>query len=304
MNCLSRSGSRIPAAVLFLVAILGFAALRADDLPYRQQKDVVYAEVHGTGLLMDIFTPRGKSNGLAIVDVVSGAWYSDRNKIRDHTMAQMYSIFCSRGYVVFAARPGSKTRYTAVDMVQNVESAIRYAKEHASEYQIDPARLGITGASAGGHLATLTALSPKEGKPDARNPLDRRGTAVKAVGVFFPPTDFVDWSGDGKTAAADVLGPLLFSGGAHGHTEEETRAQARAISPLYQVKGRPEAPFFLIHGDADKTVPLAHSRKLVDAITAAGGDAKLLVKAGGGHPWPTLPEEVKVLADWFDERLK
>jgi hypothetical protein len=41
----------------------------------------------------------------------------------------------------------------------------------------------------------------------------------------------------------------------------------------------------------------------VAAIQAAGGSAELIVKAGGGHPWLTLPEEVKVMADWFDKQL-
>ena len=97
------------------------------------------------GLLMDVFTPTGKPNGLGIVDIASGAWYSDRNKIRDHTLAQVYTIFCSRGYMVFAVRPGSKTRYTAAEMDRNVKSAIRYVKAHAGEYKIDPARLGPHG---------------------------------------------------------------------------------------------------------------------------------------------------------------
>ena len=144
-----------------VVTLTMFGATHADEtLPYEQKKDVVYAEAHGTGLLMDVFTPTGKPNGLGIVDIASGAWYSDRNKIRDHTLAQVYTIFCSRGYVVFAVRPGSKTRYTAAEMDRNVKSAIRFVKAHAGEYKIDPARLGLTGGSAGGHLATF-------GRPDA-----------------------------------------------------------------------------------------------------------------------------------------
>ena len=78
---------------------------------------------------------------------------------------------------------------------------------------------------------------------------------------------------------------------------------ARAISPLYQVN-RPTIPFLLIHGDADEVVPLSHSKKLVDAILAEGGSAELIVKVGGGHPWLTLPNEVAVMADWFDKQLK
>ena len=272
-----------------------------DGLSYEQKKDVVYAEAHGTGLLMDVFTPTGKPNGLAIVDIASGAWYSDRNKIRDHTRAQVYTIFCSRGYVVFAVRPGSKTRYTAAEMDRNVKSAIRYVKAHADEYKIDPARLGLTGASAGGHLASLAALTPEPGKAGASNPTDRPDTSVRAVGVFFPPTDFLDWDGN-KTIRLETLGPLLFVGGVRGQSADEIKDAARAISPLHRVE-KPTIPFLLIHGDADKSVPLSQSKKLVEAITKAGGSAELIVKSGGGHAWLTLPQEVKFMADWFDKQL-
>jgi acetyl esterase/lipase len=275
---------------------------RADDaVPYEQKQDVVYAEAHGTGLLMDVFTPTGKPNGLAIVDIASGAWFSDRGKIRDHIVAQVYTIFCSRGYVMFAVRPGSKTRYTAAEMDQNVKSAIRYIKAHSGEYKIDPARLGLMGGSAGGHLATLAALTPDPGKPDARNPSERPDTSVRAVGVFFPPTDFLDWDGD-KTIRLEVLGPLLFVGGVRRHSSDEIREAAKAISPMHRVD-KPTIPFLLIHGDADKVVPLSQSKKLVEAITKAGGSAELIVKPGGGHPWMTISQEVKVMADWFDRQL-
>ena len=293
--------SRLSRTLSLALLLLGSMPIAADGLPYEQKKDVVYGEVHGTGLLMDIFTPTGKPNGLAIVDVVSGAWYSDRNKIRDHTLAQIFKIYCSRGYVVFAARPGSKTRYTAAEMDQHVKLAIRFAKEHATEYKVDPSRLGLTGASAGGHLATLAALTPSPANPESKNPLEKHDTTVRAVGVFFPPTDFLEWD-SGKPADPKIVGPLLFLNGTAGHSDDELRTAAKAVSPAYQV-GHPTIPFLLIHGDADPLVPLYHSKKLVGAIQAAGGSAELIVKAGGGHPWLTLPEEVKVMADWFDKQL-
>ena len=269
-------------------------------LPYEQKVDVVYGEAHGTGLLMDVFTPNAKTNGLGIVDVVSGAYNSDRGKIQDHTLAQVYAILCRRGYTVFAVRPGSRSRYTAAEMAAHIKTAIRYVKEHAKEYQIDPERLGLTGASAGGHLATLVAVTPEPGKPETRSRLQRLSTNVKAAAVFFPPTDFLDW--DGKPANTDLLSDLLFVGGSKGHSDEEIRERAAEISPARLVKG-PTIPFLFFHGDADPLVPLQQSQKMVDTIKAAGGSAELIVKKGGGHPWLTIFEEVKVMADWFDKQL-
>jgi len=78
-------------------------ALANDGLLYQQRKGVVDGEVHGTGLF----------NDLAITDVVSGARCSDRNKIRDHTLARLYTFFRGRGYGALATRPGSTARYTA-----------------------------------------------------------------------------------------------------------------------------------------------------------------------------------------------
>ena len=283
-----------------LLACLGVAAQDVSSLPYDQKMDVVYGEVHGTGLLMDVFTPKQRANGLALVDVVSGAWSSDRGKIRDHTLAQLYHIFCTHGYTVFAVRPGSRTRYTGAEMVAHVKMGIRYVKQHAADYRIDSDRLGLTGASAGGHLAVLAAVTPEEANPDARQPAQRHSTKVRAAAVFFPPTDFLDWNG--KPADLERLGNLFFLGGAEGRSEEEFKERARQLSPARLVNG-PTVPFLLIHGDADPLVPLQQSQKLVTALKAAGGSAELIVKPGGGHPWLTIPEEVKVMAEWFDRQL-
>jgi acetyl esterase/lipase len=278
----------------------GSGAQEPPPLPYDQKMDVVYGEAHGTGLLMDVFTPRQKTNGLGIIDVVSGAYHSDRGKIRDHTMAGLYTILCSRGYTVFAMRPGSRSRYPCLDMVENINSGIRYVKAHAAEYRVNPERLGLTGASAGGHLAVLAAIKPQEGKPEAKNLLQRFGTRVKAAAVFFPPTDFLDWNG--KPADLDAGGDLLFLGGSKGRSEEEIKERARLISPARLIEA-PVIPFLLIHGDADPLVPLQQSQKLLEALKAAGGSAELIVKKDGGHPWLTIFEEVKVMADWFDRQL-
>jgi acetyl esterase/lipase len=289
----------LPPCLLGIIAAAFTSTLVAAEPVYTQQQDVVIAESYGLAVPMDIFTPTGEKNGLAIVDVASGAWHSDRGKIRDHQRALFYDILCGRGYHVFAVRPGSISRFHAADMVANVETAIRWVKEHAADYSIDPARLGLTGASAGGHLASLVGLKTSRPGEDAAR--------VAAVAVFFPPTDFVEWAGVPVEPRAEgrinqIAAQLAFPEGLNNLDDAQIQEKLALISPSRQAHAD-APPFLLIHGDADPLVPLKQSELLRDALQAANVPVQLIVKEGGGHPWVTIPEEVAKLADWFDQQL-
>ena len=263
---------------------------------YVQHENIVYGEANGAGLVMDVFVPTGAKNGLAIVDVVSGSWSSSRGKINDHKRAQMYDIFCKRGYTVFAIRPGSVSKFTGFEMLAHLQKGIAWVKEHSEDYNTDPKRIGMTGASAGGHLACLSAVTAND------------EAAVSAVGVFFPPTDLLAFAGDEIDLNSGgqvnrLLGGLAFSGRLEGVSRNEMKEALEKLSPARLVTGK-EPPFLLIHGDADRVVPLKHSQMMIDALKSKDVEAKLIVKAGGGHPWLTIHEEVAVIADWMDEQLK
>lgn len=304
----------IALAGLVLVAAPGWPQdEKPEEKPYDQTIDHVYAKLDGKDFHMDIFVPNGKGlkdfykptdkgRGLGIVDVASGAWYSDRGKIADHEQAMVYHILCAHGYTVFAVRPGSRPEYSALEMVAHIKRGIRYVKVHAKDYGIDPERLGIMGASAGGHLACLTVLTAEDGDPKAEDPLLRQDTRVKAAGIFFPPTDFLDWEGKTFEEVVERLGDIFFSGGFEGKSPEEIQRRAKTISPRHQITGK-TPPFLIFHGDADPLVPLQQSQVFVEALKASGNEAELIVKAGGGHPWITIPMEVVKLAAWFDRQL-
>jgi acetyl esterase/lipase len=284
------------------------ATAAAQEPPFTQRENVVYGEVHGIGLVMDIFTPTSAKNGIGIVDVISGAWYSDRGKIRDHSRAQTFHILCRKGYTVFAIRPGSVTKFSVAEMLANLNQGIRWVKDHAQEYGIDPDRMGMMGASAGGHLACLAAVTAEDAKTDDAGLATTPGTRVKAVAVFFPPTDFLQYGGTAVDARADdrlgqLVRKLAFPQGLGSETDEEVNKKVTQISPARLVTPR-APPFLLIHGDADPVVPLQQSEVMLAALNEAGVPAELIVKKGGGHPWPTLHEEVEVIADWFDKQLK
>jgi acetyl esterase/lipase len=289
------------ACVSFLAMFLAATASAQEPPPYTQHENIVYAEVHGIGLLMDVFVPDGRKNGLAIVDVISGAWHSDRGKIRDHIRGQTFHILCGKGYTVFAVRPGSISRFSAPEMLAHVNLGIRWVKDHAQEYAIDPDRLGLMGASAGGHLACLAAVTASTSSADTPN------TRVKAVAVFFPPTDFLDYGGRSIDVRSndrfgEIVRKLAIPEGLGSLTDDEVAEKIKQISPGRLVTAE-APPFLLIHGDADPVVPLQQSEVMLAALQAAGVPAELIVKPGGGHPWPTIPDEVAVLADWFDRQL-
>jgi acetyl esterase/lipase len=293
----------IEAKTLVLCVLVATRVWAQDPLPYTQHENVVYAEVHGIGLVMDVFVPSGPKNGLAVVDVISGAWHSDRGKIRDHIRAQTFHILCGKGYTVFAVRPGSISRFSAPEMLAHVNLGIRRVKERAKEYSIDPDRLGLMGASAGGHLACLAAVTASTPAGEGATP----NTRVKAVAVFFPPTDFQDYGGRAIDVRSndrfgEVVRKLALPEGLGNLTDEEVAKKIKQISPARLVTAE-SPPFLLIHGDADPVVPLQQSETMRAALEAAGVPADLIVKPGGSHPWPTIHEEVAVLANWFDRQL-
>ncbi len=291
------------ASLAVLTAAGRVPAAEAKKRAFEWHKDVIYADTDGVALCMDIFTPTGPKNGVGIIDVASGAWHSDRGKIRDHMMAQVYDIFCAKGYTVFAVRPGSISRFSIQDMIKHLRVATKWVQDHAGEYGIDKHNLGLTGGSAGGHLSALLVVSTRPGK-DGK--LDQ---PFKAVGIFFPPTDFLNFRSKaadfGKSEKSQQFVRSLTAN--RDQTDKQFDVAkltelARQISPALLVETK-QPPFLIIHGDADPVVPLHQSEMLVEALKKQGGSAELIVKKGGGHPWFTIHEEVKVMADWFDKQL-
>jgi acetyl esterase/lipase len=276
--------------------------------PYKQTENLVFHEVHGIGILMDIFEPTAGKNHLAVVDVASGSYFSDRGKIRQHQKFRVYDEFCEKGYTVFVVRPGSMTKWAIPEMADHIKMGIRWVRSHDDEYGLDTKRMGIVGASAGGHLASLVALTGDEGIANSKDPLLRESCQVQACAAFFPPADFLAW-GDvqvdpDKTPGVPLMFKnILFAGPAVPRSPDRLRDQMMKISPAHQVKST-SPPFLLFHGDKDPVVPLQQSKIFFSKLQEKGVDSQLIIKEGGEHPWPTLHEEVKVAVEWMDKKLR
>jgi acetyl esterase/lipase len=301
------------SSFLSLLALLPFlqAAHGAEPPAFDRKTDVVYGRKHGMALTLDVFTPKANANGAAIVWIVSGGWFSAHEAINP----QWIEEFLKRGYTVFAVVHGSQPRFTIPEITQDLNRAVRFIRHHAKDYQIDPDRIGVTGGSAGGHLSLMQGTAGDKGKKDARDPIDRESSRVQAVACFFPPTDFLNYGNTGENAVGrGVLSgfkpPFDFqeqdkATKVYRSITDEAKIQeiGREISPVYHVSAD-DPPTLIIHGDADKLVPIQQAELILEKLKTEGVETKLVVKKGASHGWPDIVKDNAIIADWFDAHLK
>lgn len=297
--------------VASLICVAASDVLAADETQdYTRQSDVIYGRKFGMALTMDVFTPKEKANGAAVVWVVSGGWFSSRDAINISFMQELLK----RGYTVFAVMHGSQPKFQIPEAIADMKLAVRYIRAHAADYHIDPNRIGVSGGSAGGHLSLVLGTSDDTADPKGNDAVSRASSRVQAVACFFPPTDFLNygtpgfaWLNQGPKDAFKA--PFDFHAWnaelkKSEPVDEATRLKiAREISPVYAVD-KSDAPTLLIHGDKDGLVPLQQSELIVAKFKEAGVPCELVVKPGAAHGWPSLKDDVKLLADWFDKHLK
>ncbi len=222
-------------------------------------------------------------------------------------MASARSItlpFLKRGYTVFAVVHGSQPKFTIPEITQDIHRAIRFVRHNASRWNVNPERFGITGGSAGGHLSLTMGTQGGPGKPDAKDPVDRETSAVQAVACFFPPTDFLNYGAPGVDAVGvGILENFRNAFGSDSEKAETRRNLGEKISPINFITGK-MPPVLIIHGDADKLVPIQQAESFVKRATEAGATAKLITKPGAVHGWRDMASDMVLMADWFDKHLR
>ncbi len=278
--------------------------LTAQIAPYARTEDVVYGRKFGTALTLDVFQPTGtKPNGFAIIQVISGGWISSHANISPAGL----QTYLDRGYTVFAVVHGSQPKFTLPEIVPDLHRAVRFIRHNAARWAIDPAHLGITGSSAGGHLSLTLGTQGGPGPADAKDPIDRASSAVQAVACFYPPTDFLNYGREGEIAVGrGILKDYIPAFGPDALTPEGRQKLGQTFSPARYATAT-AAPTLIIHGDADPLVPIQQSQLYVARATAAGATARLIVKPGaehGGKTWPDLAGDRRRFADWFDHYLR
>ena len=283
--------------LVFLVCAAG-AAIQAQS-GFKRTEDVIYGRKFGTALTLDVFQPE-KPNRCAVLFMVSGGFFSSHDAINPG----FYRALLDRGYTVFAVVHGSQPRFVIPEIEQDIHRAVRFVRHNAAKYGVVPHKFGITGASAGGHLSLTMGTQGGPGNPEAKDPVDRESSAVQAVACFFPPTDFLNWGESGEDGVG--YGPTAQFKPAFGprsDTAEGRRDLGKEISPINYVSSN-MPPTLVIHGDADKLVPIYQAEIFRKRCAEAQAPFRLIIREGKDHGWKEMADDLKIFADWFDEHLR
>lgn len=227
-------------------------------------RDIVYGHKDGMALFYDVLTP-DKANGAAIVNIMSGGWFSNH---RDP--AQVESWFkaeLDEGFTVYAVYHGSAPRYKVPEAYADVSRAIRHIKQSASEFGIDPGRIGVTGGSAGGHLALMVGLDSDSGEPDSTDEVLKQDNRIAAVVAYYPPVDIRKSVG----TRLEQFPALDFD-----------KDLAASISPILFVS-RDDPPTLLVHGDKDTLVADDNSKRIFAELKNQEVPSKIVIIEGAGH---------------------
>ncbi|HEY3319754.1 MAG TPA: alpha/beta hydrolase [Planctomycetota bacterium] len=242
-------------------------------------------------LSLDIAVPKGNGPFPLIVCIHGGAWHSGGKSQYGNMLVE----FSRHGYVAASVdyRLAPANKFPA--QIEDVKCAVRFLRAHATEYHIDPQRVGALGESAGGHLALLLGLmNPGDGLEGG---CGDQPSKVQAVVNYYGPSDLSapeNW-GSGQIAQAKML---------LGTTDPKDPIVTRA-SPIAYIDST-DPPILTFHGDADPIVPVSQARRLHEALRRAGVPERLEIVRGAGHGWTGNDAEriTRMTIEFFDTQLK
>ncbi len=246
--------------------------------------------------MLDIYMPTNPPPGPrpAVVWIHGGGW-TNGDKISAGNRAP---LLLSAGFVVV----GINYRYAQDAIfpaqIHDCKGALRWLRANAQTYNIDPARIGVWGSSAGGHLVAL--LGTSAGVAAAEGVVGgnlSQSSRVQAVADYFGPTDFFNVEGWHTqcmpvTAESRLLGACLgeIQANQHDPAWAEPVALAHLAGSVTHVT-HDDPPFYIAHGTADNTVWPEHSEILHGLLIGAGVESTLRLVQGVGHTMPASEDQ-------------
>lgn len=244
---------------------------------FTARRDIEYVPGGGPRRMLDVYFPEKVEKPLPLVVWIHGGGW--RNGSKDRTPALP---LLKDGFAVASVTYRFSQDAPFPAQIEDCKSALRWLRANAKELHIDPARIGVWGSSAGGHLVAMlgTAGDVKEWDKGENAAQSSR---VQAVCDWFGPADLLTMaaqSGPDTRIAHDS--PDSPESRLIGGPIQEHRDKARLASPITHVTAD-DPPFLIMHGDRDLLVPHRQSADFHAALKKAGVDSTLRTFEGAGH---------------------
>lgn len=285
-----------PLVFCVILAVVTPFVGRAQAPAGRELRDVPYTEAGKEPQMLDLYLPAddGKEHPL-VVWIHGGGWSMGGRRPCPSKPLTGY------GYAVASVSYRFSQQAIFPAQIEDCKAALRFLRAHAAEYHIDPARVGVAGESAGGHLVALLGTTGGTKQFDVGSHLDQ-SSAVQCVIDLYGPSDFLHWGDNTDPSLETPFNGLARLVGGKISTHQEA---ARTASPFYDVS-KESVPFLIFHGDKDPIVPLQQSQVLDAALRQAGVASTLYVLPGAGHGGPQFgtPENLKTMFDFLEKHLK
>ncbi|WP_462276859.1 alpha/beta hydrolase fold domain-containing protein [Ferruginibacter sp.] len=236
---------------------------------YEAQLNVVYTKVKDWEGKMDLYiAPKAAKPTAIVINIHGGGWNHGTKESQTG-----FSTFFKMGYAVANMEYRLTPQATAPAAVEDTRCALIYIIKNAKALNIDVNKIVIMGGSAGGHLALMGGLLGNDHRFDGNCP-GVENIKVAAIIDKYGITDVWDW-GYGKNITSKSATNWL---GAYAKDEKF----AQSVSPIYYVN-KNSPPTFIVHGDADPTVPYQQSVALHKKFLDAGVKTQFMTVEGGLH---------------------
>ena len=250
----------IPFVVL--VSSSTVACQSAERGPTGVTQDIEFAVVDGVSLKLDAFIPEGDGPFPTCILVHGGGYIKgDQRSYID----PLFEPLSQAGFAWFTINYRLAPDHRWPACAEDVETAIRWVKEHAEEFKVDTDRIALIGESAGGHLVSYVGTRTKG------------PTTVAAVVAFYAPHD-LEYQVRQRQSLGDSMMALFGVTELNADSYEKLRNASASTYVEHQMP-----PYLLIHGDKDTGVPIEQSIQFQKRLKKHGNVCDLIKIAGGNH---------------------
>lgn len=236
---------------------------------FTAQLNTVYTRVKDWEGKMDLYLPpKDKGASPVVINIHGGGWNHGSKESQTG-----FNTFFKMGFAVANISYRLTPQATAPAAVEDVRCALIYLIKNAKELNIDTDKIVVMGGSAGGHLALMAGLLGNDHRFDSNCP-GTDNIKVAAIVDKYGITDVWDW-GYGTNVTSKSATRWLGD-------KANDKKFAASVSPItYVNKNSP--PTFIVHGDADPTVPYQQSVDLHKKFKEAGVKTEFITVPGGLH---------------------